>query len=859
MLKSKRLALFVCLSFVLFLLLALPGISYAQGCYAVAPSNVHHHSIHAPASKSASTTVIPVAFHVLYNTSGTGNLSDSELNSQISVLNSAFSGTRFSFYLAVVSRTQNNQWFSLVSTGPDTEVQQPLAVDPTHVMNVYIGDMPTNAYGWSSFPDSYPAESDWKHGVLVDYVTFPGGPYDSAFNNGDILVHEAGHYLGLLHPYEGGCISDPAKGDHVADTPACSATHFRLCPSNPDSCSSISGLDPINNYMYVTTDACRTHFTEDQTSRMDAEVSAHRPNLGGSVINFTQNLTVASNQAWHFFDSTIKFSSGKSITVNGTLNADDATFTASGSSWNGIYYASGSDGTIDNVDITKVGGGAGNAAVKIYNAEPHIEDSFIDVNTGSYVYGVYMSGSYHTATIYRTNIRSKSAPAVYVSGSYNYLNLYDTNIIQESSYAAVYASNSGRPYFWPGAVSPYVGYDKVKGGRLYASGNGFISAGSASSTTSQNHFCNAASASLEATSGGTIYAKYNYWYNNNDPVQNDHSGSGTIYYSNKLGAANCSDVPYRVIAAGETPFVLHALDSEQNPSAITMAISTPVDVHNVQQETSSDLRARLFEAIEKIRAKRFAEATVLLQPIVESGVMPEAHSALLELGAVFRETRDVSTRDIVSVFTATEGPLRSTALSILAGAYASQQQDEDAWVILDELVRSYPGTTAAFYGQLSLVSLHVDAGRFAEATRVLDAIAPGSQEEAYEVAAVRMILELEAKQRVGHVRGGSQVAFMQQAEVFEERRIEATDLEITSYPNPFNPVATIQYALPSDGQVVLKVYDMLGRAVATLVDGRQAAGTHEVTFEASHLPSGTYLYRLEAAGQIKSGHLLLLK
>ena len=100
---------------------------------------------------------------------------------------------------------------------------------------------------------------------------------------------------------------------------------------------------------------------------------------------------------------------------------------------------------------------------------------------------------------------------------------------------------------------------------------------------------------------------------------------------------------------------------------------------------------------------------------------------------------------------------------------------------------------------------------------------------------------------------------MQQAEVFEERRIEATDLEITSYPNPFNPVATIQYALPSDGQVVLKVYDMLGRAVATLVDGRQAAGTHEVAFEASHLPSGMYLYRLEAAGQIKSGHLLLLK
>ena len=84
-------------------------------------------------------------------------------------------------------------------------------------------------------------------------------------------------------------------------------------------------------------------------------------------------------------------------------------------------------------------------------------------------------------------------------------------------------------------------------------------------------------------------------------------------------------------------------------------------------------------------------------------------------------------------------------------------------------------------------------------------------------------------------------------------------LTVASYPNPFNPVATIRYALPSDGHVALRVYNLLGREVATLVDRQQQAGIHRVTFDATLLASGTYLYRLEAAEQVKTGRLVLLK
>ncbi len=65
-----------------------------------------------------------------------------------------------------------------------------------------------------------------------------------------------------------------------------------------------------------------------------------------------------------------------------------------------------------------------------------------------------------------------------------------------------------------------------------------------------------------------------------------------------------------------------------------------------------------------------------------------------------------------------------------------------------------------------------------------------------------------------------------------------------NYPNPFNPETTLRFEVPESAYVKLVVYDVLGRQVRVLVDGTREAGTHEVVFEASGLPSGTYLVRL---------------
>ncbi|MEM1093847.1 MAG: T9SS type A sorting domain-containing protein [Bacteroidota bacterium] len=87
---------------------------------------------------------------------------------------------------------------------------------------------------------------------------------------------------------------------------------------------------------------------------------------------------------------------------------------------------------------------------------------------------------------------------------------------------------------------------------------------------------------------------------------------------------------------------------------------------------------------------------------------------------------------------------------------------------------------------------------------------------------------------------------------------EAMTLE-QNYPNPFNPVTTIGFAVPRAQQVTLAVYDVLGRRVQVLVDGVLSAGRHEALFEAATLPSGTYIYRLETAGQALTKTLTLMK
>ena len=80
-----------------------------------------------------------------------------------------------------------------------------------------------------------------------------------------------------------------------------------------------------------------------------------------------------------------------------------------------------------------------------------------------------------------------------------------------------------------------------------------------------------------------------------------------------------------------------------------------------------------------------------------------------------------------------------------------------------------------------------------------------------------------------------------------------------NYPNPFNPTTRIEYALPSVQKVVLKLYDILGREVRTMVNEQQTPGVYRVDLNAGSLASGVYFYRLEAGQFVQVRRMLVLK
>jgi len=84
-----------------------------------------------------------------------------------------------------------------------------------------------------------------------------------------------------------------------------------------------------------------------------------------------------------------------------------------------------------------------------------------------------------------------------------------------------------------------------------------------------------------------------------------------------------------------------------------------------------------------------------------------------------------------------------------------------------------------------------------------------------------------------------------------------------NFPNPFNPSTTIEFSIPQTSNVTIEIYNVIGERVASLVNKTLAAGYHRTDFNASNLPSGTYVYRLKASGQngtfIETKKMLLMK
>ena len=80
-----------------------------------------------------------------------------------------------------------------------------------------------------------------------------------------------------------------------------------------------------------------------------------------------------------------------------------------------------------------------------------------------------------------------------------------------------------------------------------------------------------------------------------------------------------------------------------------------------------------------------------------------------------------------------------------------------------------------------------------------------------------------------------------------------------NYPNPFNPNTTISYSIPNTSLVRLKIFNILGQEVATLINEEKLMGNYEINFDASSLSSGVYIYKIQAGSFVESKKMILLK
>ncbi len=570
---------------------------------------------------------------------------------------------------------------------------------------------------------------------------------------------------------------------------------------------------------------------------------------------------------------TLAFRPGGRLDIASTsADVTGMTFTAAVPSWGwyGVRFLPGWDGTWDGATVERVTGpnevGLLNPvptrAVSVTDASPTFTDltvRFPMAGTGP-VDGVYVSGATSHVVLTEPTIQGMSGTGVTANGGAR-VDVARGTLTGSSGGPAVKAGGSGSVvYLVPASggsniVGPQITFNP--GGGVLAASSGAVRFGAPSPAAGLATVANNGGRGLSATGSGVIYAGTATVYQRNrvflnapnNPTGNARAsgGSSRVYarcnWWNQEVAPFCTGAVSGGLVDVSAPLLLDPYSNPTAPCSIIVGGSSGsrsaggVGAAAFRGDGEASLLDRLAEAVE---AQTSTEAVTLLAALVaDAPEAPEAAAALAEAGGIAgRADAPASAVALLDDATASaRRPLRVAAWQGLVSARRAHGDRTGALAATDALAAE--GGGAVVQAELARVYLHGEASDSTAAWAALarlEALAP----DGIEAGLARAFLDgTEAPDEARH--GAAPLVESSATAASSDER-----MSLAVGPNPSAGEAVLRLSLPASADVLVIVYDLLGRAVAMPLAGSLAAGEHLATVAASGLAPGVYVVRASA-------------
>ncbi|KAA3610660.1 MAG: T9SS C-terminal target domain-containing protein [Calditrichaeota bacterium] len=682
---------------------------------------------------------------------------------------------------------------------------------------VVVGTMANSGYNRIDNPEKPGCNPDECSDSVVPFTPYPGAYDDvicvTATDTDDDVPnnYNFGNFIDVSAP--GINIFSTTTADTYAidngssfSAPIVSALAGLILSVNPN-----LSISQVENVIESTADPINETASRGGAGRINAyealkyTIENHGGTIGGNgeTVIFHEDITISSGVTLTIESgTTVELEPDIKFTVNGILDAQGTssnpiTFKRNGSSgtWDGIYISGSSASSTELVYCTIKNASIG---IDISNSDPLIEKCYVH-SCSSYPLKL-TSGA--TPKVLNNKFYAASTHAVYISSAGGDFGANEFRTSSGTTYGVYVTGSIANPSFdnkW-GDGGNLFDLSNIASNGAYAAG-GYPEFGSNGAREGENDFINRGSSDYYITNntGSTFDAEYNYW--GGTPQVSWFGGDDNVDYNPYESSSNSAGPSWKIMVDPFQP------------------------------------------GLTKYEEGNYAEALAELKSVLEQN--EESDGAV---GAVFKMAMSASKIDVLAeqeAFLVDLSNSENTEVQYmsrvwLAYLYFQQQKMQDAEKIA---LQAPTGSLAERSELLALVSYYSSLGDTRSTTRIAEILKDHHKDE---------YLTYDLGEAVNN-----QLVF--QDNLTKTTAEKNAGFSLTNYPNPFNPETIISYNLPQKSTVLLKLYDLRGRLIQVLVNGIQDQGMHEVSFNASGLPSGVYPYTIEAMGRKASARLTILK